>query len=482
MSRLSECCQHFLEENGTSVYQLSKSSGLDRASLHRLVTGQRVPTLDFLLKFCDAMRMNHADLRELMELYEETSAGSAVYRNRRMIREIFGALNDMEQDTLQSDEPARGLQGGYIPLPHCTQTALQTSRTVLQFFFNTFNTPEADSEVLTNLPLGHMQLLPLIFQTSRLCQKTIRLRHLIYLSSNPNQAEEKNRNLEVLKYILPIALSGFDSYEPSYTYLRSDKNDLNMLLWPYYLVCGDTSIVVNASLTRAVISQNAGLTEVYRTEMLALFRHAKPLLTVSRSLDEAIRFYDVFLKQNHTLTGVIKFQPCVSPFLPLRCYAETLQKLQVSSEMKQQLLEFLRQANSNQSPSLMYFTRSGLDTYLKTGRIYGQYGAYAAPLTQNDRRHFLKQYTNACAQSSGLHMLRDDFPIPANLNVELYHHHSVLFILMGKDLQIRFAEVTESSLHEAFCDFFESLEAPWHSYSAGETRAELIRGATTLDI
>lgn len=95
MSHLSDRCQQFLTESGTSVYQLSKTSGLDRASLHRLVTGKRIPTLEFLTKFCQAMRLNHADIQELFELYEESHAGSSNFQNRKLICQIFSDLDGL---------------------------------------------------------------------------------------------------------------------------------------------------------------------------------------------------------------------------------------------------------------------------------------------------------------------------------------------------------------------------------------------------
>ena len=51
MSDFSNKCREYLKDTGENVYQLSASSGLDRTSLQRMITGKRLPGIDFVRQF-----------------------------------------------------------------------------------------------------------------------------------------------------------------------------------------------------------------------------------------------------------------------------------------------------------------------------------------------------------------------------------------------------------------------------------------------
>ena len=48
MSRFSEQCKELIRENGTNVYRMSKEFSLEVTALQRMVTGKRLPNLDFV--------------------------------------------------------------------------------------------------------------------------------------------------------------------------------------------------------------------------------------------------------------------------------------------------------------------------------------------------------------------------------------------------------------------------------------------------
>lgn len=75
MSDFSNKCREYLKDTGENVYQLSASSGLDRTSLQRMITGKRLPGIDFVRQFCDSLRINPSQRRELMELYKIEKIG-----------------------------------------------------------------------------------------------------------------------------------------------------------------------------------------------------------------------------------------------------------------------------------------------------------------------------------------------------------------------------------------------------------------------
>ena len=96
MSDFSNKCREYLKDTGENVYQLSASSGLDRTSLQRMITGKRLPGIDFVRQFCDSLRINPSQRRELMELYKIEKIGKEIYYNRKYIQELLGVISSQQ--------------------------------------------------------------------------------------------------------------------------------------------------------------------------------------------------------------------------------------------------------------------------------------------------------------------------------------------------------------------------------------------------
>lgn len=70
MSKFSDKCKELLTENGYNVYRLSQTASLERTALQRMITGKRLPGIEFVEAFCNALRISHSDKKELIELYK----------------------------------------------------------------------------------------------------------------------------------------------------------------------------------------------------------------------------------------------------------------------------------------------------------------------------------------------------------------------------------------------------------------------------
>lgn len=96
MSDFSSKCREYLKNTGETVYQLSASSGLDRTSLQRMITGKRLPGMDFVRQFCDSIRINPSQRQELIELYKIEKIGKEIYYNRKYIQELLRVISTQQ--------------------------------------------------------------------------------------------------------------------------------------------------------------------------------------------------------------------------------------------------------------------------------------------------------------------------------------------------------------------------------------------------
>ena len=145
MSDFSNKCREYLKDTGENVYQLSASSGLDRTSLQRMITGKRLPGIDFVRQFCDSLRINPSQRRELMELYKIEKIGKEVYYNRKYIQELLRVISSQ-----QTISPS-----GFQRLPSLPfyrgDFSFDVEKKVFSLFEDILDSG-SDEEICTNIP------------------------------------------------------------------------------------------------------------------------------------------------------------------------------------------------------------------------------------------------------------------------------------------------------------------------------------------
>ena len=127
MSKFSDKCRELLVENGTNVYRLSISAEMERTKLQRMVTGKRLPNIEFVRRFCRELRMPVQEEEQLLELYKREIVGEDVYRNRQCIRDLFCRLSSLEQSNYRE-----------IPETLGGTCVFQENETALDSFFSVY--------------------------------------------------------------------------------------------------------------------------------------------------------------------------------------------------------------------------------------------------------------------------------------------------------------------------------------------------------
>lgn len=71
-------------------------------------------------------------------------------------------------------------------------------------------------------------------------------------------------------------------------------------------------------------------------------------------------------------------------------------------------------------------------------------------------------------------MITLDIPFPSSLYIELLQNHRLLICLFGEEASLRFILLDESSIYDAFTDFFQYLGTSENSLSVSETNRFII--------
>lgn len=468
MSKFSEKCKALLLENGTNVYRLANDSSLERTALQRMVTGRRLPGIDFVRQFCRELRMPLAEEQYLMELYKMESIGEDVYRNRQYIHNLIRYLSRLEK-------------GGFRNLPDSSANEISFEKKysggISDFEFTVYSVLEKcfESEekinIYTNYPatdgyfFKQLQML-----NRRYAKNKVSIHHLIHFQINTALTAQ---NLQILYNVLPLTLSNTLNYTSYYYYSRVSDEELCQFFFPYYIITPKCLLEISGDLQYAVLHSDLQKIKAYMQEHDRLRCFVKPLFQSSSTPEEAWIQYKNLMPTNVKKLQVIGAQPCYWDLINDRQFERMV------NEYCPEFSHFVKSViNSHcfyeEREMNLFFTEEGLDYFCSTGKMTGQIGAVLPALSRKERTDALEKFLH----HNPLHhyyLLSSKISIPLHLNFEVYENKQFQMIQITDELKVSIFTVTESSICDAFWDYTESLKDMENLLSEEETE-QVVRG------
>ncbi|HAZ05674.1 MAG TPA: hypothetical protein DCY58_04510, partial [Acetobacterium sp.] len=85
MTRFSKKIEELINESGETVQSLAEMGKINRTTLQRIKSGERLPTPKVFECLCKALRLSTTEIEELQALQEITQVGERCYYNRQKI-------------------------------------------------------------------------------------------------------------------------------------------------------------------------------------------------------------------------------------------------------------------------------------------------------------------------------------------------------------------------------------------------------------
>lgn len=472
MSKFSEKCKELLAENGSNVYRISKSTSLERTTLQRMVTGKRLPNMDFLKIFCKALRLSFSEEQELLELYKMEVIGESTYKSQKSILELFAHLTDLEKESGQISRSVIQNSDPVLVSPisiHPYDTDL-----LIHFVFHDMVHSQKDSVIYTNLPSDSTMLFQHLNQLPPQNSFRISVKHLILFHSN---VADTYSNLESLNQILPLCFLDQISYEPYYYYRKFLAMNQEHMLYPYYIITSNYVVQLSNDLKRGILHSDSLIVQQYLEEFQHILSHASPLLYKPDSLENAMERYfcstppqEIFTLES-SLCDSDLFSPELLNQLAGECFSPAAS---IAENYIQSVVQFFRSSHRSS-----FFTRCGAEKFCQTGIGSGTSGFLFSPINPPMRlkalQHFLFTFDD-----SEKNMLNDDFSFPQTLYLELRDNNILYLIRMGKNKQLSFVSITENSICNAFRDFFQLLQKSEYICPPEELKALISHYITQL--
>lgn len=473
MSEFSSKCREYIKNTGETVYQLSASSGLDRTSLQRMITGKRLPGTDFVRQFCDSIRINPAQRQELMELYKIGKIGKEVYYNRKYIQELLRVISSQQtfSRTAFHRLPALPFYSG--------EFSLDVEKKVLGLFEDILHSG-SEEQIRTNIPANSRLLVQIFAHLYPQYHELPPVIQILPLLQNPKASPNYNMNLETfLCTLLPI-LSGFQNYQPYYYYTQFGREDLQFELYPFFFITEKRLLLLSSDMMTLILTENPEVVRSYNQEFQRILANSRCFFQQSNSPEQILNIFGAIFQSNATTNFALESHPC----LALMSYGPefvqalfTYRDIDLCSPVYTQLSAIMKQPQftfTANETSCNYFTLDGLRKLAETGLFNGPYSYHQTPLPEDVRQKALQHLLDTDMGNQKCKILKPSILSETGIHLEILSDYSVFLCFLSEKDTFLCIYLKETSIGQALDDYLCSLAEEDAVYTQKEARQLLL--------
>ena len=222
-----------------------------------------------------------------------------------------------------------------------------------------------------------------------------------------------------------------------------------------------------SDLSKGILHSDSSILQEYTKEFQNCLEHSSPLLQQSKDLNEALQLYMTSFDTIQDLTS-LDATPCDSDFMDNEYFFDRVKehspKYAPLTKAYGTFLNVLKQVNRKD-----FFTISGFQKYCESGISSGTSSIVMPQFSPEERitslKYFLEHFSNEKD-----HMLNSTFSYPDSLYIELRNNHSLFLINLADKANISFIIIQESSICNAFSEFFQLLADSEYITPENQTR------------
>lgn len=367
MSELSDQIKLLANQYTGSTASLARQSGIDRSTLYKILSGQRVPTEEQLRNLLDVLHASSAQLQQLTALHAQLREGDS---DRPLQQALLTLLVTACQAPLSARRTAVLAQDLQLTEPEDTPAfqgrGKALHRRILYELLRYLRSDDPRPLLLPpSLPATVRSVLLEAFALPQAQPKPVW--QLLPFVHSTAPREDLLQNLSLLSACLPFALLDAVRYEARLCPVPALGSTVGVPL-PGYLLLPDTALLFDSDANGAVWLQTAQAVEFFRLQYSRQYsKYGTPLFSAEPARTEGPCF---LLRQQPPFESLL-YEGEATPTLP-HCY----------------------------------FTEEGVMDFLHTGRLESEPSAPPVPLALRQRA--LQRLRQACAVPGTILRLLDD--------------------------------------------------------------------------
>lgn len=478
MTIFADTLRKYLESKNTTIYTISKISGVERTMIQHMKAGKRLPSnISDVQAIAKAMMLNLSETEELLRAYNITHMGEENYFRREHVGKIISSFYDMNtasklvlpkgsQDTLQLNEPLKKIIG-----------RSNINRIV-----------KAILEMEANKKGGHVKIMVqpeygYLFD----CLTSVDF------SSNDTNVEaiivfDKNEghkstiyNLNVLEKLVPI-LFQCEVFHPYYIYENVDSLFNKNTLLPYKIITSDFAIGISYEHDKAMLYHDSSMINLLNETFQKQFVISTPicqtfhptpeeyLLSTFNQDDENSK--EQQNEQNKDEYYELFYQPCFPSFCPEDILLDRLNTALIPPEMQSVITTYFEKIRTQYTKKHISFTLEGLNLFMETGRVTEIPDFMYTYLTPPQRLTLLKNIVVSVDNGSFSPRIikSEKLTVPSPICICAPNEHKVVIYYFSPDKGQYIFHLQELSLVQAFYDYLRYIPDSLLVYDAEESK------------
>lgn len=458
MSRFSERITTFVDSTGFTVYQIAKKAKIDRSTVHKVLTGERIPSADFYKKLCRAIELTPYEQEELDDLFKMAKIGDKVYYLRGSVKKLIEDLADNTygknpEYTQQSIKTLRPLENGTL--------VIEGKNDVNNSIIDILNEAIYQSEkphISFSLSFEHQFVYELLYNAFVSSKKDVIIDHFIYLEKETSKNNAVEENIHHLQYILSFSLCGKEGYNPYYAYASADPAMSVSVFRPYFISTNRHILALSRDFKTAVLYDDPKIIALHQKDTKRLCQ-TLPKLTQRMDSYNGIQSW---FELDGMGIGSIEPHPCFGT-----CFTDSLIETLVRPEVpgKEALITLGKTlygpyVNGERDQPMSIFSTTGLEAFMQKGIVCYFPESMVRPCTMTERKDFLKKISHYLEGENPRFVAIDGnkFKVPMNIEVLRTKDDQIIVQRFIKDQFILNAVcIDEPGICQAITDFFDYL-------------------------
>ncbi|MDI9241140.1 hypothetical protein [Fusibacillus kribbianus] len=468
MSKFSDYLEYLINRNGEPISTLARGAHVERTSIHKAMTGERILSYKSAQKLVEYLRLSPHETEIFFEYMNMSLQGETVFETRKQIVRLLKTLAEQPPFI----EPEKRLDFPRLEaFPALKNQQLYSGKFAVRSMIRQAVDQElgADKpETLTNIPADNGFFLQYIYTIFQQYNTRLQVTHIMPYPSDREHGAPAG--IEILADVLSLSLSAGTQYSSWFYY--EGARDITTP-FPYYLLTSSCLLCIERDYETVMCVTHSEILQYYRTFFSRTLEQCRPLIRFQKTPFEILEAYSAGTSENSYYTFMP--QPCLGRFYTPSLIARRLRKeLPFYQELVEKSIQRFSVLHEIREHYYTFFTKKGISAFMENGIFCDIPRQLVSPCTMEERKTLLKQLRDDIADDRIMGRLVNDqlFVLPSNLSFCISEHRRLdIFTLQENDASENFynIHIDESLIGSAFLDFILYLPKSEYLLSKDET-------------
>lgn len=301
MSKFGAYLRELLEERNLSISELSRISGVERTSLQKSITGNRMLPHDAVEKLIWSLQLTPEESEKLRYCYDIFFIGEDKYKSRKIIRRTLENLEYIDSMFSAGCYDVPDYSPGYAAERMWKEKILITGKHNAKYLIRAVferELAQENPEIELTMPADMKFFNGFLFHLFQKKPFRFKITQIISIHRNKMEKSLNLNSLECFVDLLPVCLVSNRQYEPYY-YFDTSVAALYTDPFPYFVVTRDCVLGISSDGEKVLLLNSTEAVGFYRRHFQTLKKQCHALVNYSEGLISLLgEYYRVYDSRN----------------------------------------------------------------------------------------------------------------------------------------------------------------------------------------